>query len=91
MSWDRSARPKRMRRKHQRMVIIVALVASLILVSVIGFWQNTKFEGGFAALIDWASSVLSEDEQRVVWEGMSDEGRAVILRHRPAQDTGSNP
>jgi len=84
MSWERGTRPKRLRRKHKRIVIVVAFVASILLVSVISFYKGMSFDGKVDILGKIAESVLSEEEKRIVWEGMSEQGREVLRKHAPS-------
>ena len=83
MGWDRSAKPKRLRRKQKRIVLLVAIVGSLVLVSFLGLWES--FVGGDAkgSIIEYVSNLFTDEEKHAVWDGMSDKGKAVILKHAP--------
>jgi len=69
MSWDRSAKPKRLRRKHKRIIILVALVGSMSIVVATGLWNSFVQEDHTDTMIKIADSMLN------------DEGKAVILKH----------
>jgi len=83
MSWDKSSKPKRLRRKHKRIIILVALVGSMSIVVVTGFWNNFMQEEHTGTLIKIADSMLNDEEKRTVWGSMNDDGKAVILKHAP--------
>lgn len=83
MGWDTSSRPKRLRRKQKRIIILVALVGSITIVMVTGLWNSFMQEDHTGAIIQFADGVLNDEEKAVIWNGMSDEGKAVILKHRP--------
>jgi len=72
-----------MRRKHKRIVLLVAIVGSLTLVAVLGIWDNFVHGDAKGSIIEFASSLFSDEEKSVVWDGMSDEGKAVLLKHAP--------
>ena len=82
MSWDKSARPKRLRRKHKRIVLLSALVGSVMIVSIIGFWHDISNDESFSVL-GYVSDFFSDEEKQTVWDGLSDEGKAIILKHTP--------
>ncbi len=82
MSWDKSARPKRLRRKHKRIVLLSALVGSVMIVSINGFWHDISNDESFSVL-GYVSDFFSDEEKQTVWDGLSDEGKAIILKHAP--------
>ncbi len=81
MGWDRSGRPKRLRRKQKRVVLLVAIIGSLALVSVMTLWEDIqqKHKG---SVFSFVSGFFSEEEKHILWESMSDEGKAIIRKHR---------
>ena len=82
MSWDKSTRPKRLRRKHKRIVLLSALVGSVMVVSITGFWHDISNDESFSVL-GYVSDFFSDEEKKTVWNGLSDEGKAIILKHAP--------
>ncbi|MDQ7005042.1 MAG: hypothetical protein Q9N67_09080 [Ghiorsea sp.] len=80
--WDKSSRPKRLRKKQKRMIVLLVIIGSLLVVVVTSLWDSFMQEDHAGAIIQFADSVLSDEEKAVIWNGMSDEGKAVILKHR---------
>jgi len=83
MGWDRSAKPKRMRRKHKKIVFLVALIGSVTVVGIFGVWENFVYGDAKGSIIEFVSGLFSDDEKSAVWDGMSDEGKAILLKHAP--------
>lgn len=83
MGWDKSSKPKRLRRKQKRIIILVALVGSMSIVLITGLWNSFMQEDHTGAIIQFADGVLNDEEKSTVWNSMSDEGKAVILKHVP--------
>ncbi len=83
MSWDRSARPKRLRRKHKRIVLLAAIVGSIMIVSITGFWDEISGDDSFSVL-GYVTNFFSDEEKQTVWHGLSDEGKAIIQKHIPS-------
>ena len=85
MKWDKSTKPKRLRRKQKRLLLWLTFGISLIFVSLLGLFEGFKSESSMSVITKLADQVLTEEEKRVVWEGMSDEGKQVIQKHIPVK------
>ncbi len=85
MGWDKSAKPKRLRRKHKRMVLWVAMIGSLVLVVFLEFWSGFVEGNAKGSVFEYISGLFSEEEKRAVWDGMTDEGKAVIRKYIPKE------
>ena len=83
MEWDKTTRPKRLRRKQKRLILWLTFGISIIFVSILGFFDGFKSESSMSVITKLADQVLTEEEKRVVWEGMSKEGKEVIQKHIP--------
>ncbi len=83
MGWDKSSRPRRLRRKHKLVIILVALVGSISIVVVTGLWNSFTQEDHTDVMIKLADSIFDNEEKRIIWDGMSDEGKEVILKRAP--------
>ncbi|MDX8384608.1 MAG: hypothetical protein R8M45_11040 [Ghiorsea sp.] len=56
---------------------------SLVFVSLLGLFDGFEVDGGLEIIADVANSILSDEEKRVVWEGMSEDGKEVLRKHIP--------
>ena len=86
MAWDKNTKPKRLRTKHKRQLVVLTLVISFVFVSVLTFFDGFKSESSMSVITKLADQVLTEEEKRVVWDGMSKEGKEVIGRHIPVEE-----
>jgi len=83
MSWDSNTRPKRLRRRQKKFLLTLTFIISMIFVALLGIFDGFSTDGGLKIIADVADSILSDDEKRVVWEGMSKEGKDVLRKHIP--------
>ena len=81
MSWDRSARPKRLRRKQKRVVLLVAIVASIAMVVAADVWND--FATHKSGSIFDSLGTLTDAEKRKIWQGMSDENKSLMQKEIP--------
>ena len=83
MGWDTNTKPKPLRRKQKRMILWGSIIMSLAFVSLLGWFKSWDPDSSLSIITEVADTVLSSEEKRVVWDGMSKEGKAVIQKHVP--------
>jgi len=86
MSWDRNTRAKKLNRKQRRFLTLLSIIVSLLFVVILSIGEGFNWQGGLDFATKIANTVLNDEEKRTVWDGMSDDGKAVIRRHLPAQE-----
>lgn len=68
---------RRLRKGDVRLALSVAAAGALLLVSVLAMFEGSSVRKG----IQWVAGQFSEDEQRVIWNDLSDESRQIIRKH----------
>ncbi|MDX8383468.1 MAG: hypothetical protein R8M45_05265, partial [Ghiorsea sp.] len=89
MSWDKNTKPKRLRKKQKRFLMWLTFAVSLVFVSFLGIFDDFKMGNGLQIITDVANSILSDEEKRVVWDGMSEDGKDVLRKHIPVSNEGN--
>jgi len=83
MDWDKNTRPKRLRRKQKRLLLWLTFAVSFIFVSILGLFDGFNADSDISVITEIADKVLTEEEKRVVWDSMSEEGKEIIGKHLP--------
>jgi len=83
MRWDQNGRAKPLRRKHKVLLIFLSLLVALIITVVSGFVRGFHWDNSLDIITHAATSILNDDEKKIVWDSMSPEGKKIIKKHLP--------
>jgi len=83
MRWDKSGRAKPLRRKHKALLLLLSVLVALIIVLVSGFVRGFHLDNSLDIITHAATSILNDDEKKIVWDSMSPEGKKIIQKHLP--------
>jgi len=83
MNWHKSTKARPLRRRQKKFLLWISLLVSLLFVLALDAIGSLSIDDTLHVMTKVANSVLSDDEKKTVWNGMSEEGKAVIRRHMP--------
>jgi len=70
----KSNRARKLQKREMRFLLLLCCIISLLFVATLAFFQDSSS-------LEWLSNMLTEEEQKTIWNDLSDESRKIIQKH----------